>query len=64
MAIYFNRLETVPFSVFSLVREIRHIEYTGCGNTEHRGRKEESCPDCHLAQISWRKGVGEHVFAL
>jgi hypothetical protein len=38
------------------------MKNTGCGNTEHRGLKAiEYCPDCHLAQISLRKGAGEHV---
>jgi hypothetical protein len=38
------------------------MEYTSCGNREHRGLKAiECCPDCHLAQIRFRKGMGEHV---
>jgi hypothetical protein len=28
------------------------MEYTGCGNTEHKGLQD--CLDCHLAQISLR----------
>ncbi len=36
------------------------MEYTGCGNSEHRGlnARVEYCPDCHLAQISLRKYAG------
>jgi hypothetical protein len=37
------------------------MEYTGCGNTENRAYRLEYCPDCHLAQISLKKGVGEHI---
>jgi hypothetical protein len=39
------------------------MEYTGCGYSEHSGLKArvEYCPDFHLAQISVRKGAGEHV---
>ena len=39
------------------------MEYTGCGNTEHRDLKTRVLyrPDCRLAQISLRKGAGEHV---
>jgi hypothetical protein len=33
------------------------MENTDFGNTEHRGLKA----DCHLAQISLKKGAGEHV---
>ncbi len=35
--ICFNRMETVPF--FRLFIREGDIEYTGCGNTEHRGLK-------------------------
>ncbi len=53
-------IETVRF--FRLFTREGDIEHTGCGNTEHRGLKaREYCPDCHLAQISWRKGAAEHV---
>ncbi len=45
--LYFNRLETVPFSVF-FTREgdidSGHKDYTGCGNTEHRGLKARVLP--------------------
>jgi hypothetical protein len=37
------------------------MEYTGCGNTEHRGLKAKVLPDSHFAQISLRRGAGEHV---
>ncbi len=37
------------------------MEYTGCGNAEHRGLKVEYCPVCHLGLITLKKGVGEHV---
>jgi hypothetical protein len=37
------------------------MENTGRGNTEPRGLKARVLPDCHLAQISLRRGVGEHV---
>jgi hypothetical protein len=57
--IYFDRLETVRF--FRLLSCERDLEYTGCGNTEHRGVKARVLPDCHLAQISLIKGAGEHV---
>jgi hypothetical protein len=36
-AIYFNSLETVPF--FRLFAREGEIQYTGCGNTEHRSLK-------------------------
>ncbi len=51
--------ETIPF--FRLFTREGDIEYTGCGNTEHRGQKTRllpwlpSCPD--LLETS----VGEHV---
>ncbi len=35
MTIYFDRLETVGF--FRLFTTEGVMEYTGCGNTEHRG---------------------------
>jgi|688.fasta_scaffold2221839_2 hypothetical protein len=54
--IYFNILEIVPF--FRLFTREGNIEYTGCGNTEHRGLKAiEYFPDCHLAKIVLRKHV-------
>jgi hypothetical protein len=60
MTIYSGRRETV--CLFRLFTREGDIEYTGCGNTEHRGLKAKKyCPDCYLAQISLRKGVGEHV---
>jgi hypothetical protein len=37
------------------------MENMGRGNTEPRGLSLEYCPDCHLAQISLRRGAGEHV---
>jgi hypothetical protein len=46
------------------------MEYTGCGNTEHRGLKDRGGNtehrglkdrDCHLVQIILRKVAGEHV---
>ncbi len=40
--IYFDRLETVSF--FRLFTGERDMEYTGCGNTEHRGVKARVLP--------------------
>ncbi len=57
--IYFDRLEIVRF--FCLFTREGDMEYTGGGNTEHRGLKAKVRPDCHLAQISLREGAGEHV---
>ncbi len=58
--IYFKSLETVH--VFRLFTREGDMEYTGCGNTEHRDLKTRVLyrPDCRLAQISLRKGGGEH----
>ena len=56
---YFNRLETVPF--FRLFTVEGDIEYTGCGNTEHRDQKARVLLECRLAKIGLRKGAGEHV---
>jgi hypothetical protein len=55
----FHRLETVHF--FRL--------FTGEGDRRTRAEviqnpeasRLEYCPDCHLAQISLRRGAGEHV---
>ncbi len=58
--IYFDRLETV--CIFHLFTCEGDMECTGCGNTEHKGLKD--CPDCHLAQISLRKGRRWTSFAL
>jgi len=54
-----SRPETPPFSCI-FTRE-GYIEYTGCGNTEHRGLKARAPPDCHLGQTSLRKGATEHI---
>jgi hypothetical protein len=57
--IYFNRLETVHF--FCLFTREGDIEFTGCGNSEHRGLNAvEYCSDCLLAQISLRNGAVLH----
>jgi hypothetical protein len=58
-AIYVNRLETVPFSVFSPVRETLSTGAAAIQNTE--AQRLEYCPDCHLAQISLRNGASDHV---
>jgi hypothetical protein len=55
----FDRLETVCF--FCLFTGEGDMENAGRGNTEPRGLRLEYCPDCHLAQISLRRGAGEHV---
>ncbi len=57
----FHGPETVHF--FRLFTGEGDMENTGRGNTEPRGLKAEVlyCPDCHLAQISLRRGAGEHV---
>jgi hypothetical protein len=55
----FDRLETVRF--FRLFTGEGDMENTGRGNTELRGQRLEYCPDCHLAQIRLKRGVGEHV---
>ncbi len=55
---YFDRLETVPF--FNLFTREGDMKYKSCGNTGHRGLKARVL-DCYVAQISSRKGAGEHV---
>ncbi len=48
-----------PFSVFSLVSETSSTWTMIIQNTE--AWRLEYDPECHLAQISLRKGAGEHV---
>jgi hypothetical protein len=55
----FDRLETVIFFIFSLVRVTWSTQAAVIQNTE--AYRLENCTDCHLAQISFRKGAGEHV---
>ncbi len=45
-----------PFLVYSIVREIMSIRVR-----LYRIQRLEHRHDCHLAQISLRKGAGEHV---
>ncbi len=57
--IFFDRLETVPFSVFSLGRETWSTRAMLIQNTE--AYRLEYCSDCRLAQISLRKCAVKHV---
>jgi hypothetical protein len=54
----FHRLETVHFSVLLLVRVTWRTRAEVIQNPE--ALRLEYCPDCHLAQISLRRGAGEH----
>ncbi len=48
-----------PFLLFSLVRETWSTRAAALQITE--AYRIEHCPDCHLAQISFRKGAGAQV---
>jgi hypothetical protein len=55
----FGFLELVSF--FRLFTCDGDLEYTAVVIQNIEARRLEYFPDCHLAQISLRKGAGEHV---
>ncbi len=57
--IYLIDQRLFAFSIFLLVRVTWSTKAAVIQNTE--AYRLEYCTDCHLAQISFRKGVGEHV---